>query len=289
MDVLMKAPIIFCVLLVLSLNTTLIFAQAPDSFFPHHVGDAWQYTLNNTNIIYQTDIIISDSTDSAGTVYLKYEGDNFYRYYIDSSYNVYGSPGGHIYNYYYKLNADSGESWDFDGQVIAKVVDVYDDIFWEINSTVKEIEYWLIIPGDSIWLATRFLASGFGLVGFWGEPGPFYHLTGTIIDSVEYGFILGIDERQHNPIPSEAIMLKQNYPNPFNPTTTIYYQLKHRATVVLEIFNNLGQKVTTLVNESQPPGYYQMQFNGSNLPSGIYYYRIETAGLSQQKKMLVIK
>lgn len=64
-------------------------AQTPESFFPHHVGDTWQYTLDNTNIIYGTDIIVADSTDSIGGHYLKYQGHPGYKYYIDTSHNVF--------------------------------------------------------------------------------------------------------------------------------------------------------------------------------------------------------
>lgn len=277
----------FIVLLLLPCFLT--YAQPPESFFPHHVGDTWQYTLDNTNIIYSTDVIVADSTDYTGTVYLKYDGDNFYRFYIDTSSNVYGSPGGPVYNHYYKLDADSGESWDFDGQVIAKVADVYDDVFWGANSVVKEIEYWLVLPGDSLWLATRFLAANFGMVAYWGEPGPFYHLTGAFIDSTLYGFIVSVNEKQNLHLVPEVVELYQNYPNPFNPTTTIEYRLHRTTMVVLDVYNSLGQKVNTLVSEPQPTGIYQIHFDGSNLPTGIYYYRIEADGYAQQKKMLLIK
>jgi len=292
----MKIAIIFSII-VLWLPCALIYAQPPESFFPHHVGDTWQYTLDNTNIIYSTDIIVADSTDSAGTVYLKYEGEDFYRHYIDTSYNVYTSrDGGLSYFYYdYKLDAEIGESWlwvppqSLDS-IRAKVVGIYPDILFGISTTVKEFEYWMFLsPIDSLWLATRFLTSDFGLIAFWGEPGPRYHLTGAIIDSVQYGIIVGINEPQNQPILPMVVELYQNYPNPFNPATTIQYQLNSAARVVLEVYNSLGQKVNTLVSEPQPTGIYQIHFDGSNLPSGIYYYRIEADGYAQQKKMLLIK
>lgn len=159
-----------------------------------------------------------------------------------------------------------------------------------MESTVKEIEYWLILLGDSLWLATRFLASGFGLIAFWGEPGPFYHLTGAIIDGVQYSFIVvGIGEPQCKPLIPKFVQLYQNYPNPFNPSTTIEYQLNRSSPVLLQVFNSLGQRVITLINETQPPGSYQVRFDGSNLSSGVYYYRIQAGDFSNQKKMLLIK
>lgn len=287
----MKAVKIVSVISLFFLPCSFTYAQSPESFFPHNVGDTWQYTLDNTNTIYDTDIIVADSTDSIGGHYLRYEGNSGYRFYVDTSYNVYTLNSGY---HYYKLDADSGDSWIFwfdteDYYIQAIVISISEDIFWDIPTKVKEIEYWLITSLDSLWLATRFLASDFGLVAFWGEPGPFYHLSGAIIDSVQYGFIVGIDERQSRPILPNVIELYQNYPNPFNPYTTIQYELTHAMPVALEVFNSLGQKIITLINEFQPPGNYRIRFDGSNVPSGVYYYRLKAGRLNQQKKMLLIK
>ncbi|HMS65740.1 MAG TPA: T9SS type A sorting domain-containing protein [Ignavibacteria bacterium] len=80
-----------------------------------------------------------------------------------------------------------------------------------------------------------------------------------------------------------------NYPNPFNPSTKIYYSLPKDGMVKINIYNNLGQKVKEIVNEFKITGRYNIEFDGSNLPSGIYYYKIETNGFIQTKKMLLIK
>jgi hypothetical protein len=83
--------------------------------------------------------------------------------------------------------------------------------------------------------------------------------------------------------------LDQNYPNPFNPSTSIEFALPRQEHVVLEVFNVLGQRVATLVNETRPAGYYTEKFNGAGLASGIYFYRMSTGGLIFLKKMLMIK
>ncbi len=83
--------------------------------------------------------------------------------------------------------------------------------------------------------------------------------------------------------------LKQNYPNPFNPSTTIYYDLAKASTVKLEVYNVLGQKVSTLVNSRQLKGAYQVVFDGANLTSGVYFYKIEAGEFSSVKKMLLVK
>jgi len=83
--------------------------------------------------------------------------------------------------------------------------------------------------------------------------------------------------------------LAQNYPNPFNPMTTIEYQIPVLSKVELTIYNILGQKVRTLVNKKQPAGSYRLQFNASNLASGVYVYRLKAGSYVSSKKMLVIK
>lgn len=83
--------------------------------------------------------------------------------------------------------------------------------------------------------------------------------------------------------------LSQNYPNPFNPETVISYQLPEIGHVTLKIYNTLGEEVALLVNENKSPGYYKVNFDGSKLTSGIYFYTIQTNGFTQSKKMLLIK
>ncbi len=89
-------------------------------------------------------------------------------------------------------------------------------------------------------------------------------------------------------IPS-TLRLDQNYPNPFNPTTMIHYQLPEAGSVQLTVFNTLGQKVATLVNEKQIAGGHHVAFNAAHLSSGLYYYRLDANGLTQVRKMLLVK
>jgi glucuronoarabinoxylan endo-1,4-beta-xylanase len=94
-----------------------------------------------------------------------------------------------------------------------------------------------------------------------------------------------------------AVTLMQNYPNPFNPFTTIRYELPVHTHVTLKIFDVLGRDVRTLVEADQQAGSYRVLFDGSNLASGVYFYRLQThriergqAGdLVQSKKLLLLK
>jgi hypothetical protein len=83
--------------------------------------------------------------------------------------------------------------------------------------------------------------------------------------------------------------LGQNYPNPFNPATTINYSLPKAGNVKLTVYNTVGSKVATIVNEYKPAGSYSVKFNGTNLASGIYLYRLESGNYSAAKKFILMK
>jgi M6 family metalloprotease-like protein len=83
--------------------------------------------------------------------------------------------------------------------------------------------------------------------------------------------------------------LSQNYPNPFNPTTTISYTLKKDGVVQLRVFDILGKVVAELVNGRESAGTYSVAFNSNNLPSGIYFYQLNTGGFIDTKKMILLK
>jgi len=83
--------------------------------------------------------------------------------------------------------------------------------------------------------------------------------------------------------------LEQNYPNPFNPSTTIRYQLPVASEVKLEVYDVLGKKIATLVNERQSAGSYQVVWNASGLSSGTYFYRLQAGTFTQTKKMILVK
>ncbi len=87
----------------------------------------------------------------------------------------------------------------------------------------------------------------------------------------------------------EKFSLAQNYPNPFNPTTTIVYGISNEGPVSLKIYDNTGKEVMTLVNESKPAGFYTVTFSGSELSSGMYFYKLESGNFVTTKKMVLMK
>jgi len=83
--------------------------------------------------------------------------------------------------------------------------------------------------------------------------------------------------------------LATNYPNPFNPSTKISYSIKEEGLVTLKVYDILGKEIATLVNESKPSGKYEAEFNASQLPSGVYFYKLTSGNFVETRKMLLMK
>ncbi len=104
------------------------------------------------------------------------------------------------------------------------------------------------------------------------------HISSTT--GVELNYLKGVPAKYE---------LGQNYPNPFNPTTKIRYSLPKEGYVSLKVFNILGSEVATLVSQNQKAGNYELEFNASNLPSGIYFYTLSSNNVTITKKMMLVK
>ena len=115
---------------------------------------------------------------------------------------------------------------------------------------------------------------------------PFVNLAQSTTKVVQH-LISGLNNELDN-IPKE-FGLFNNYPNPFNPTTIIRYAIAKTSHVELEVFNILGQKVATLVNADQMPGYYEVSFGGISMASGVYFYLLSADSFKEVKKMILIK
>ncbi|MCB0727479.1 MAG: T9SS type A sorting domain-containing protein [Ignavibacteriae bacterium] len=88
---------------------------------------------------------------------------------------------------------------------------------------------------------------------------------------------------------ADKFELSQNYPNPFNPTTNLEFGISELGFVSLKVYNASGKEVQTLVNEKMPAGKYSVTFDGSNLSSGIYFYKLESGGFVETKSMILLK
>jgi hypothetical protein len=104
-----------------------------------------------------------------------------------------------------------------------------------------------------------------------------------------YRRVLGTASAVQNDATPARFALEQNYPNPFNPTTTIRFSVPEQSWYRLTVQNLLGQQVACLVNGMMAAGSYSVQFDGQNLTSGAYFYRLERGPSILTKKMIIIK
>jgi hypothetical protein len=95
-------------------------------------------------------------------------------------------------------------------------------------------------------------------------------------------------EEEHDNLP-KIFSLSQNYPNPFNPSTTIRFAIPRVSNVEIVVYDIIGQRVMTLVNEIKQPGNYSVVFNANNLASGVYFYRIHAGNFIDTKKLILLK
>lgn len=107
-------------------------------------------------------------------------------------------------------------------------------------------------------------------------------VTYSIVDSV-------VTNVESQPSVPTQFILYQNYPNPFNPATVISYQLPVSGNVTLKVYDVLGNEIATLVNEEKSAGVYDVDFDGSGLSSGIYFYKLHAGNFTKTNKMILLK
>jgi hypothetical protein len=96
-------------------------------------------------------------------------------------------------------------------------------------------------------------------------------------------------DEQDDPLVPTGFVLAQNYPNPFNPLTTIRFRMPKAGAASLEILNMLGQVVNTVRWSNLAPGWHEYEYDASQRPSGVYFYRVRTGQYTQSKKMALVK
>ncbi len=139
--------------------------------------------------------------------------------------------------------------------------------------------------GASSWIAVTFVESIF--------PG-YFNLKAEMsvdgwtywVDSIRVNVITGVKEDLQRPL---SFILEQNYPNPFNPSTKISWQSPVSSWQTLKVYYVLGNEVIKLVDEYREAGNYEVEFDGSNLASGIYFYQLKVGGFIETKKMILLR
>ena len=114
-------------------------------------------------------------------------------------------------------------------------------------------------------------------------------LKGALINDELFGDTTLTAVKESDIATVNNFILYQNYPNPFNPTTIISYSIPNSGLVTLKIYDLLGREISTLVNKFQNQGNYRVEFNSSNLSSGVYFYRLKFNGKILTKKFLLLR
>ncbi len=107
-----------------------------------------------------------------------------------------------------------------------------------------------------------------------------------VVAEFDFGVVSDVNDEIIKP---EEFVLYQNYPNPFNPTTIIQYALNSGQFISLKVYDVLGNEIAILVNEEKPAGIYEVKWNASGFSSGLYFYQLQSGGVLETKKMLLIK
>ena len=275
---------------------TIIFLQTAftqQTTYPLHVGDRWEFWSDDVVEHYNhTTIISKDTTLPNGHMYAYLIGDpnhseQFQRQVGDSIFQF--IPGLGEEKLLFNFSASPGDiiaqyPWGGDTTAImllgiqtksifGRSLRQWDFLIDHMKHAVDDEEYYYVT--DSL---------GLTHIGCFCIP---LNLHGAYINGVSYGTItVAVKNQEQAPT---SFLLSQNFPNPYNPTSTITFDLPKASHVTLNVYNTLGQLVATLIEEQKQPGRYDVQFDGSNLTSGFYFYRMTAGGFVDTKKMIIMK
>ena len=306
--------------------TGFAFSQGASDYFPAHIGDYWIMHTDTMMGEYRPtafrkefdkiDLILGDEYFRSQQIWAADNGSSTDTIYVWGRENSLGIVIGAFGS---KPNIDSatiynpplllfpnelvnpGHTWDFDWpeggghyansvESISETVEVPAGTF---NDCIKIRRLVTNATGDTMRMDNTYLAQNVGeiLSATFFPANSIYNL-----ELMEY-FIVTSTGDEGIPGTPANFKLQQNYPNPFNPTTKINYQIPERVFVTLKVYDVLGNEVATLVNENQPSGVYKIEFDGNELTSGIYIYKLQTGDPSTNsgqsfmdiKKMILLK
>jgi glycosidase len=185
-------------------------------------------------------------------------------------------------NYNYKLNTTGKRLTILDSSMNVNTIGNFGVQSININPQFPNTGWWYdYFSGDSI-----LINNTQDLILL--EPGEFHIYTTLKLPTPEQGILLDVEVVDNNETLKE-FGLEQNYPNPFNPTTNIEFHISEFGFVSLKVYDLLGKEVTTLFSEDKQPGIYRIEFIAGEIPSGIYFYKLQTGDFIETKKMLLLK
>lgn len=269
-------------------------------WYPLQIGNIWQYHYSiSISESYNITIEVTGDTVINGNEYFilsSWNGNTYQRVENNQYVYEYSSYTNQEYLRYDFVSPDRS-IWDLDStfgqygiyetfprfiQVFGDtlVSKVYTSAYIDTRSTVSDTSWDSTVDGLAI-----VVTKGLGITEY-GQGINSGSFVGAIINSEKLGTITSISIYENI---EQKYYLLQNYPNPFNPTSIIEYYIPESGIVELLIYNSIGEKVDDLLNSYLPQGYHHITFNGSNLPSGVYYYVLRTKDYFNTKKMILIK
>lgn len=267
------------------------------NYFPLSIGNEYQVWNGFRNYFGK---IERDTIYSNGKLYYSLPGPifDFGDTRVDSSGSIFttiipftGSVGEPDEYKIYKADAHDGEfwpvAWNFGNPLIdtlyAKLLFTDTLIVFGKHRAIKSILlYENEGPPYIFWIAEEI-----GKIRDIYDDGTIVDLNYALIDGKKHGILVAVSNESL--IDLDDFMVFQNYPNPFNPLTNIVYQIKESGLVQIKVYDILGTEIVTLVNEEKSEGRYTINFNASNLPSGVYIYIMRVNDYTSSKKMILLR
>lgn len=291
----MKTKILISLLII-------IFSVPSFAQFPFEVGNRWDFVegwwdgsgnSDADTIVYR---VISDTLLQNGKTYFKVLPESFSLFK-----NLIRADSVGVY--YYDTVCDT--EWLFYSYdlPVGESIHVPEQICDTTNSPLvyKAMEDSTYLFGNNVFTMTFTYEGGidnfygikitreFGFI-YWNSASIFEYYYKTLLGCELSGVVYGtLTEAKSETDKLNGFSLKQNYPNPFNPNTTIEFEIPNRQLIKLKVFDILGNEVTELLNEERTAGSYKIEFNTSNLSSGVYVYQLQTNSKILSKKMLLLK
>jgi len=291
---------VFVVLISLAHFSSYSQTQPNSSLFPLSLGNKWIYESTDHTYSDTTTVVDTQSVDGK-LYYAVKENSNLYNWfrldnnevYIVDTAAVHLDPSNLKEFLLYDFSTDIGTKWF----VPVKNYNIYCDYADTISLISKndvittQLEvfsncYCFLhqLPCRDYGRYKEWFAEGVGRVSYKRET--IHGLEDLVLT---HSNIITYIPEYDNLYSIKLHVILQNYPNPFNPTTTISWYSPVSGQQTLKIYDILGNEITTLVNEFKPAGNYEVMFDGSNFPSGVYYYRLQSGKFTVTKKLVLLR
>jgi len=281
------------------------------SYYPLKIGDRWQYRY----------VYFDTPAGDSGYVNVKVTGDTLMsnnhryqilRYHYFKQIDSLGTLTSDTIKYYYD-RVDSSNDYIYRRKTYSNEIlranlllqegdttrtrhettTCYDTTSWKVFGSIRQVKlmrWWTGIMESRSYSMVKGIGITRNFYNAGTTNGDLDTLIYAKINGKEYGHFVdtSIQKTPTSSLPS-VIKLYKNYPNPFNPTTTITYLIPEPSHVSISVYNVLGRKIATLVNEKEAAGHHSIKFHANALSSGVYFYRIAVGKQVQTRKMLLLK